>query len=118
MSAAPRIDILTFDGCPNAEPARALVARVLEDAGVRADVRESVVESPDEAHRLRFLGSPTIRVNGRDVEPSADRRSDYVLACRLYRTPAGAGGLPDESWLRDALDLTLARDVPRSSCGS
>lgn len=61
------------------------------------------VHDPTAAKRLRFLGSPTIRVDGRDIEPGADERIEYVLACRVYRTEHGAAGVPDERWLRDAL---------------
>lgn len=52
---------------------------------------------------MRFLGSPTVRVNGRDVEPGAEERTDYVLACRVYRGEAGFSGQPDERWVREAL---------------
>jgi len=64
-----------------------------------------LVRVPDleAAERLRFLGSPTVRVDGRDVEPGADRRTDFVLACRLYVTPDGCSGEPPERWLREAL---------------
>jgi hypothetical protein len=52
---------------------------------------------------MRFLGSPTIRVNGRDVEPGADDRETFVLACRVYRTEAGISGQPLDAWIRAAL---------------
>jgi hypothetical protein len=52
----------------------------------------------------RFLGSPTIRVAGRRVEPGADERRDYAFACRVYRTRCGFAGQPEEQWLRDALE--------------
>jgi hypothetical protein len=55
------------------------------------------------ARQERFLGSPTVRVNGRDVEPNAEQRTDYGTKCRLYRTPAGLSGQPQEEWLRAAL---------------
>jgi hypothetical protein len=50
-------------------------------------VRLVNVETPEDTQRLRFLGSPTIRVNGHDVEPGADQRQDFAYACRIYRTP-------------------------------
>lgn len=67
------------------------------------------VDVPDleTARRLRFLGSPTVRVDGRDVEPGADERSDYVLSCRIFRTEEGLRGQPNERWIRKAL-LTAA----------
>ena len=103
MEAGPRVELLYFDGCPNHERARAAVERVAADVGVEVDIRLVQVEGPDDAHRLRFLGSPTVRVAGRDVEPGADERTDSAYSCRVYRTPAGLAGEPDEAWIRDAL---------------
>lgn len=97
------IEILYFDGCPNHVAAAGLVEEVLADHGMDADVRTVAVESPEEAERLRFLGSPTVRVDGRDVEPGADERGDYVLACRVYRTAEGTSGIPDRGWVAAAL---------------
>ena len=102
--AAPiQIDVLTFAGCPNAASAVELVQRVTADAGVAAELREIEVESSEQAERLRFLGSPTIRVDGRDVEPGADARGDFAFSCRVYHTDSGLAGQPDARWLRDAL---------------
>jgi hypothetical protein len=98
-----KIEVLTFEGCPNAQAARELVARVVADSGVEAEVEYVDVPDPEAAERLRFLGSPTIRVDGRDIEPGAEQRNEYVLACRIYRTEHGAAGTPDDRWLRDAL---------------
>ena len=99
----PLVEILYFDGCPNHEAARALVERVSSEVGVEPELR--LVNVPDEeaARRLHFLGSPTIRVAGQDVDPHAAERDDYVLSCRVYRTESGFAGRPDERWVRDAL---------------
>jgi hypothetical protein len=94
-----RVELLYFDGCPNVEETRLAVESVAEGT----EVRMVLVETPDDAERLCFLGSPTVRVDGRDIEPGADERSDYALACRVYRTPGGVCGTPDISWLRAAL---------------
>jgi len=98
-----KIEILTFDGCPNAQVVRELVERVLADSEVDAELAHVNIPDPETAQRLRFLGSPTIRVDGRDIEPGAEERTDYALACRTYRTARGTAGTPDERWLRDAL---------------
>src|SRR3954462_6906747 len=92
-----------FQGCPHAEPALELVRRVLAETGIAATVRRVDVPDADTAMVQRFLGSPTIRVNGRDIEPGMHERDQYVLSCRLYRTERGMQGEPDERWLRDAL---------------
>lgn len=52
--------------------------------------------------RLRFLGSPTVRVEGRDVEPGAEVRTDFALSCRVFRTEGGAAGQPNPRWIREA----------------
>ena len=99
----PRVDILYFDECPNHEAALALVERIAAELAVEPEIH--VVEIPDaeEARAMRFLGSPTVRVDGRDVEPGADARTDYVLACRVYQGERGFSGQPDERWVRKAL---------------
>ena len=103
------IDILYFDDCPNHTAAGELVREVLAERGADADVRKIRVETPAEAERVRFLGSPTVRVDGRDVEPGAEQRQDYVLACRVYRTAEGSSGLPDRDWVVAALDAAARR---------
>jgi hypothetical protein len=97
------VEILYFAGCPNHVRARATLERVAADLSVAPRIR--LVEVPDEqaALELRFLGSPTIRVDGRDVEPGADERRDFVLACRIYRGARGLAAQPDEAWIRAAL---------------
>ena len=101
--SAPVVEVLTFEGCPHAEPALELIKRVLADSGVGATVRRVDVPDAEAAAAQRFLGSPTIRVNGRDIEPGIAEREQYVLSCRIYRTDSGITGEPDEQWLREAL---------------
>ena len=100
----PLVEILYFDGCPNQQGARELVERVSSELGVEPELR--LVNVPDEeaARRLRFLGSPTIRVDGSDVDPHAGERDEYVLSCRVYQIEVGFAGQPDERWVRDALE--------------
>jgi hypothetical protein len=100
---AVTIELLYFDGCPNHD---ALVAHLHELLGGRdlsADIVLRHIADDDAAQSERFLGSPTVRVDGRDVEPGADRRDDYGMKCRLYATPGGLAGLPLDQWVLDAL---------------
>ena len=99
----PRVDILYFDGCPNWQETRALVERIAEELAVEPAVRLFEVRDGDAAIEHRFLGSPTVRVDGADVEPGAEARRDFVFACRVYRTESGFSGQPDEAWIRAAL---------------
>lgn len=97
------VEILSFEGCPNRDTTIELVARVATELDPEPEIRVVDVDDVETAERLRFLGSPTIRVDGRDIEPGADERTDYTLSCRIYRTDGGSSGRPDERWLRAAL---------------
>ena len=99
----PRVEILYFEGCPNHEPARMLVERLARQLRIEPEIRLVEIADPDAAVELRFLGSPTVRVDGVDVEPGAAERRDFALACRIYRSEGGIAEQPDERWMRDAL---------------
>ena len=94
-----RIEILYFEGCPNHKPAVDLAREVLSDLGLDAEIKEVEVEGPEDAARLGFLGSPSIQVDGVDVEPSARNRTDFGFACRTY----DGEGLPRREMLVAAL---------------
>ena len=97
-----KIEILYFDGCPNHEPAVRVVREVLQELGVDAEI--TGVDVPDEAtaKRVRFPGSPTIRVDGEDVAPE-ETNGSYSLSCRVYRTGSGMAGVPDKDAIRAAI---------------
>ena len=99
----PEVEILYFDGCPNHLPALALVERIADELGLEPELRLVNVADQQAAQRLRFLGSPTIRVGGIDVDPCTEERDDYALSCRIFATDAGIAGQPDERWVREAL---------------
>ena len=99
----PRVEILYFDGCPNHEPVQALVERVAAELRLEPQIQLVEVPDVDRAAQLRFLGSPSVRIDGRDVEPGADERDEFAFSCRVYRSEHGTTGQPRESWIRDAL---------------
>jgi hypothetical protein len=94
-----RVELLYFEGCPNHERLLPRLNELVAGAGV--ELRR--VESIEAAERERFLGSPTVRIDGVDVDPGAADRTDFGLKCRLYRSDEGTSGLPPERWIRDAL---------------
>ncbi len=73
---------------------------MLSQLGLSADIREVEVRTPEDAERLRFLGSPSVRVDGKDIEPGADSRKEYGLSCRIY----GDRGFPPKALLVAALE--------------
>jgi hypothetical protein len=71
-----KIEILYFQGCPNHRPTLERVREVLAQEGTAAPIEHVLVLDPREAERLGFLGSPTVRVDGVDIEPEARGRTD------------------------------------------
>lgn len=98
-----RIELLWFQDCPNHPGARALIEDVVAELGVRADIRSVEVADDTIAERIRFPGSPTIRVDGVDIEPGFADGDDCTPRCRVYATSAGLRGLPEREWLVAAL---------------
>jgi len=88
-----KVEILYFDGCPSYREAQATLEEVLYKGDVTAEVRLVAVNTDEEAQRLRFPGSPTLRVDGEDLFSVPDR-ARYALGCRMYATPEGLWGRP------------------------
>jgi hypothetical protein len=99
----PLIEVLYVRDCPNYAGALALVERVRAELGIDGELRSSLIGDQAAAQRAGFPGSPTIRVDGRDVEPGSEPPSEISLACRLYRLEHRVAGQPAEQWVRDAL---------------
>ena len=93
-----------------------VVQRVIAETGVPAELEIIDVTSDEEAAERCFLGSPTVRVEGLDVEPGSNGSTDFTLEDRVYRGPRGLQGWPDARWVRGA--LLLARAQSTSSGGS
>jgi rhodanese-related sulfurtransferase len=86
-----KVELLCFDGCPGFAELLPRLRELLASEGIEEEVELRLVESAEEAERERFLGSPTVRIDGEDVDPTAKDRDDFGLECRLYRTRGGPG---------------------------
>lgn len=97
-----KVTIQFFEGCPHWKVAEQRLRRALVDLG-RADVEigHQPVDSPEDAERLDFHGSPTILINGGDPFPGSD--TEPSLGCRVYRTEEGMQGAPSVAQLRHVL---------------
>jgi hypothetical protein len=87
-----RIEVLYCEGCPG-------TAQMLPDLRalaktVHASLELHPIETPEQAEVARFLGSPTVRVDGRDVETGTEQRADYGIKCRLYPDQVGVARIP------------------------
>jgi len=95
-----KVEVLYVDGCSGHElllpRVRALAARY----GASVELRR--VDTAEDAQTERFLGSPTVRVDGEDVDPDSPG-GGFGLTCRVYRTEEGQMPVPPDQWIIDAL---------------
>lgn len=91
------IDFLYWDGCPSHEQALQLLYDVLEEEQIFADVHLQQIETHEEVERLRFPGSPTIRVEGLDIDPNDTL--PLGLACRVYTFDGRTAGVPSREMI-------------------
>jgi len=105
----PRVELLWWSGCPSTPDALEELRRVLAEAGLdpeEIEVRE--VETEEQALEDNFVGSPTIRIDGRDVAEQSGQRPG--LTCRVYRLRDGRPSpTPDPEELRTAVRSAVAR---------
>ncbi|MGH2986777.1 MAG: DF family (seleno)protein [Solirubrobacterales bacterium] len=107
MARVPEVELLWWQGCPSAEPAIELVREEMQRLGLMPEalvVREILGDA--DAERDAFVGSPTIRVDGRDVqEPNEE---PVGLTCRVYRLRDGrVSALPDRADVKAALAAAI-----------
>jgi hypothetical protein len=103
-----KIEILYIADCPSHAGAVKLVKDALAAEGLPAEIDEVLVKNERMAKQLEFSGSPTIRINGRDVA-GEQRASHFGLGCRLYPAPGstpGLVGLPPAEMVRRAVAET------------
>lgn len=97
------IELLYFDGCPSWQDGLNNLEAALEAEGLEAQIRLVKVEQDKDAEHLKFLGSPSYRIN--DVELWPEGRQQYNLSCRVYHTPEGMSGVPTVDMLREQLKI-------------
>ena len=76
-----KIEVLIIDGCPNVRVTVDRLKAVLRDYGLNLTITEINVGDENAANELRFLGSPTVRIDGMDIEPSARKRTGFGIMC-------------------------------------
>ena len=96
------IELLYFDGCATWRNTLGDLRALLAEAGRDDEVRLVKVDSQEAAERVRFLGSPTVRVNGRDVEGEVPDVG-FGMECRIYWVDGRPAGMPPREWLARAI---------------
>jgi hypothetical protein len=103
-----RIDLLYIDDCPSWRQGLENLKAALEAEGLEAVIRLARVPNDAAAACLKFLGSPSFCISGKDMWP--EKRKHYNLNCRIYPTPQGLKGFPTVQMLRTQLRaLTVHR---------
>lgn len=99
-----RIDFLYFEDCPSHEQALDRLRKVLDEEDVEADIAVTEVTTDEQALDLEFAGSPTIRIENRDIDPILEQ-PNYALTCRTYHLEDGRiSPLPSEAMIRRAVE--------------
>ena len=98
-----RVSFLYYEDCPSYDLALERLREVMDEEGVPGGEVEVIkVETEEQARELRFVGSPTIRVDGQDIDPPSGSR--YALTCRAYRLADGRiSPLPSKDMMQRAL---------------
>lgn len=101
-----RVSFLYYEECPSHELALERLREVMAEESIANEVEVIKVETEEQAHELRFVGSPTIRVDGQDIDPPSDSR--YALTCRVYHIKDDRiSPLPSKDMIRHALRATV-----------
>ena len=103
MNGSVQIEILARGDCPNRGMAIVVVERVVDELGVPADIEVIDVSSPAQAAKRRLMGSPTVRVDGHDVDPGPNPHDEFTTDDRVYRSDRGLIGWPEPRWIREAV---------------
>ena len=108
MTRGLGVELLFWEGCPSHPEALDQLRRILRDEGVGTAVELVEVTSDEQAQRERFPGSPTIRIDGKDVIPPGDGEP-FSLTCRVYQTRDGrVSAVPDPEDVRAAVRRSAA----------
>jgi hypothetical protein len=106
------VRFLYCEDCPSHVEAIQRLRKVMAEEGVEGAIDVVKVETQEDAEKLRFPGSPTILINGLDIDPSANPY--YAVTCRAYRLEDGRiSALPSEAMIRKALRNAYEKEAPK-----
>jgi hypothetical protein len=107
-----QIEFLYFEDCPSHEQTLERLRQVLREEEISPHIDIIQVETDDQAQQYRFVGSPTIRLDGTDIIPPSHEQ--YALACRAYTLEDGRiSPLPSLNMIRQAVQSRKIQDESR-----
>jgi mercuric ion transport protein len=98
-----KVEVLYLADCPNHGPTVERVRKALRSAGIIDSVEQVEIRTNAEAEKWCFPGSPTVRVNGHDIEPEARSVQHFGLGCRSYAENGIRAGMPSEELIQRAI---------------
>jgi hypothetical protein len=102
-----KAELLYFDGCTAYQTALKHLEEVIQEKKLDAAVKMIKIEGDQQALASRFLGSPSIRINGLDIEPGAGKIKDFSMRCRLYLEDDEMSEWPSKKMIRSAIDSAV-----------
>jgi hypothetical protein len=103
--------VLTERGQAHWDAVRAVLKEAMEEAGVDVEVTESVIRDDEDAIAVRCIGSPTIRIDGFDVEYMEREPDERSAGLRYFNTPAGWKPVPEKGMIVRALARAKEREA-------
>jgi hypothetical protein len=100
------IELLYFDDCPSWKNTLVTLEAIVEEFGISSNISLIRVETQEEAVLHRFIGSPTIRANKKDLFPTD--QGQFALGCRIYQTSEGLKGWPTKEMLAEKLEPMMS----------
>lgn len=101
------IKFLYYEDCPSHESGLERLKQVMAENNIQADIEIIKVGTDEQANDLKFIGSPTIRVDGVDIDPPPDD-APYNLTCRVYRLEDGRfSPLPSPEMIKRSLQQAI-----------
>ena len=99
-----QIQLLYFSGCPSYKDGLENLKQALKELDLKEDFEMINIETDEMAQEYNFIGSPTIRINGEDIDPRArDAKVTGYKGCRIYQTEEGLKGTPTVEMIKKTI---------------
>ena len=100
MELMKKVEFLFFEGCPSYKQALTNLKEVLADSDLEVNLELINIETPGQAEKFGFYGSPTIKIDGTDLE---GRSEEFSYNCRLYDIDGELTGIPTKEYIKEKL---------------
>lgn len=105
MKKISKVELMYFENCPSWKETFQYLSELINDLNLEMSILLKNIETNEEATKYEFPGSPTIKVNGKDIFPT--NQTNFALGCRVYDTPVGYRGSPTKEMIKEALGKSI-----------